>query len=585
MPQSPVSPNGPRWQLVLGFLCFLIALGACFYFWKFGEVLKSTGEEAEVSQPKIEPLTSRDGRLYDSAGNEVALFGVNFQTPVSWEYKFQYRAAGIPLEGAALNKLTDDHLQDLVALRATIVRAHLAPADFADAEGNLRPSPYLDALEHLLARCAEKGLRVYLTLINEQGPGHFPDSFMEGVKRDQWLVDEAFLAKSEVFIAALLNHKNPKTGRFLKDEPALSLLEPVNEPAYPKITESRKQAVANAVERLYQAIRSTGAKQPVIWNLNWPGMMWNHKDVFEAVAESRVEGVSFCLYPGQNDIPQTNFWDYPQDLSKNNYLPYLKKVLSHECELAWTLSERFRSKFKVVYEFETFFNQSAYMYPAMAALFRQMGVQVACMWHYRMLPPALLQGGSHYLNLYTTPRKALAFEAGSMVFQNTPLLTPGHFDSPTRMSGTHWFADAEKDLAVYDDGVTWISTNRVQEASGPHDGIKSISGWQQTPWISYEGTGAFHARAVDKGWELTLRPDVEFFRQAWEKPKQKGEPLCRLLTNVPHRLKLNLPGIPQNGIVLSDGTKEIAPAEAAAAVFDVVPGNYHVLRPTGFFSR
>ena len=46
-----------------------------------------------------------------------------------------------------------------------------------------------------------------------------------------------------------------------------------------------------------------------------------------------------------------------------------------------TLPE-YAGKAKTVYEFETFFNQSAYFYPIQAQYFRALGVQCASMWTY-----------------------------------------------------------------------------------------------------------------------------------------------------------------------------------------------------------
>ena len=48
----------------------------------------------------------------------------------------------------------------------------------------------------------------------------------------------------------------------------------------------------------------------------------------------------------------------------------------------WAISDDFIGKAKIVYEFETFFNQSAYIYPIQALYFRALGAQAANMWTY-----------------------------------------------------------------------------------------------------------------------------------------------------------------------------------------------------------
>src|SRR5208283_5724960 len=115
---------------------------------------------------------------------------------------------------------------------------------------------------------------------------------------------------------------------------------------------------------------------------------------------------------------------HPRDLSGTNYLPFIKSALKDYAQLRWVLGTRFSAKAKVVYEFETFFNQTTYLYPAMAAAFRSLGVQIAPMWRYCLLPAAQHAGGSHYLNLLCTPRKAISFKIASRVFADTPRLTP-----------------------------------------------------------------------------------------------------------------------------------------------------------------
>ena len=163
----------------------------------------------------------------------------------------------------------------------------------------------------------------------------------------------------ERYIQALLNHRNRYTGQAYRDEPAIAVFEVINEPRLPglrrrwpaiprtpriarrsttwcaargdpaNIRETyfpayRYELVRRVVDRLAKAIRDTGSRKPVVWNLNWPQMILAHEDVFQAVAESTVDAVSFCLYPGQRDVP-TPYWEHPMDLSGKNYLPYLRQ--------------------------------------------------------------------------------------------------------------------------------------------------------------------------------------------------------------------------------------------------------------------
>ena len=129
--------------------------------------------------------------------------------------------------------------------------------------------------------------------------------------------------------------------------------------------------------------------------------------------------VSFCCYPGQSDVANP-FWANPADLSGNNYLPYLQTCYRDYSYLRWMLGRRFEKKAKMAYEFESMYNHSAHLYPAMARLFRSLGAQIAPMWQYTLSPVAEYRGGSHYLNAYCTPRKAVSFRIASRVFAATP---------------------------------------------------------------------------------------------------------------------------------------------------------------------
>jgi hypothetical protein len=406
-----------------------------------------------VGRPKpLRPIVCRNGVLRYEDGGEVALWGVNLQTALSWEYNGRLKPSGVPLKAEALKRITEENLDQLELMETQVIRAHLLPADFTDGDGNLVDTVFLDVLDHLIAQCRQRGIYVYLTLVNDMETYYRPDSFMAGHQRQQWLFDGPFVDRMECYVQALLNHRNRYTGQAYRDEPAIALLEVINEPGYldypalvgdaknaayrrafdrwcaarqiheyqeTHFTAYRYELIRGVVNRLAKAIRETGSRKPVVWNLNWPGMITGHEDVFQAVADSTVDGVSFCLYPGQSDVP-SHYWDHPTDLSGRNYLPYLGRCYTDYDALRWLLGRRFAGKAKVTYEFETFFNQSSYLYPAMARLLRALGSQMAMMWQYTLSPPARYCGGSHYLNLETSPQKALSFRIASRVFGELP---------------------------------------------------------------------------------------------------------------------------------------------------------------------
>jgi hypothetical protein len=274
--------------------------------------------------------------------------------------------------------------------------------------------------------------------------------------RKIWLVDPDYVRKTERYVRNLVERENRYAWRKYKDEAAIAVFEIMNEPGYVDYAEMgteeayaplrqgfemwraskglsdnlnlyyplyRYEYVKEYVDRMCAAIRGAGAQKPIAWNLNWPHMIGGHEDVFQAVADSTVDVVSFCLYPGQEDVPSP-FWNHPTDLSGKNYLPFLRRHYDEYRRLRWLLGKRFAGKAKAVYEFETFYNQTSYLYPAMARLFRSLGAQIAHMWTYSLTPTAEYLGGSHHLNLYCTPQKAVSFIIAEAVFAESPRYAP-----------------------------------------------------------------------------------------------------------------------------------------------------------------
>lgn len=96
--------------------------------------------------------------VYDD-GTEVALWGVNLQTALYWEYLHRMKPCGIPLEPDALKRIVDQNLDELVRLNANVVRMHLLPSDFSDAEANLQDTIFLDVLDYRSLRCGRTRFR------------------------------------------------------------------------------------------------------------------------------------------------------------------------------------------------------------------------------------------------------------------------------------------------------------------------------------------------------------------------------------------------------------------------------------------
>lgn len=573
---------------------------------------------APVGRPEgLPPIHCRDGVLVYPDGSEVALWGVNFQTPLAWEYNGRLKPAGVPLETAALNGVTDSNLAELQILGADLIRIHLCPSDFTDAEGGLVQTPYLEALDHLLARSAELRIRVYLTLINDMNQRTCPDSFMNGRERESWFYDPGMLRKLERYLRALLTRVNPASGRAYKEEPALAAIEIANEPAYPTwpaglsgeenapLREAfdawrkgremdrwpeaalllwRSEALGGAIKQLVAAIRESGAGQPVFWNLNWPGMILGHEDIFQTVADSPVDGVSFCLYPGQQDVA-TPFWNHPVNLDAKNYLPFVREQGRDYSKLRWLLGKRFAGKAKAVYEFETFYTQNSHLYPAMARQMRALGVQMAPMWTYTLSPSAERHSGSHHLNLYCTPRKAVSFAIAGELFHATPRLRPyPEGDDLELIFENRCLVSFPRDLSVWQSGDTLMHSRPIGALpfAGDPANIRRILAVGRSPLIGTQSTGVYTVEASPDRIAIRIGPDAAFVRPPWQKapPRNSQEKSCALDWKAAQPFALQLPGwLPALGPVeIRNAANELVPCNGPGTglEFAGVPGTYAI---------
>ena len=371
-------------------------------------------------QSNFQQISVENGRLVFANGEEVNLWGFNFQSSLSWEHGARMHNQGVlmPLKAADLKDATNTSLNEVQRLGAELIRLHLMPADFTDREGNLVETIWLDALDHTMAEAEHRGLYVYMTFLNHLNHDgtQFPydqESFAARFPREDWMFKKEAIDSTRNCIRQLLNRRNPYTGRLYKEHESIAVVEPINEPAYvwyEKWKDHNADGTLEAFEQwsydntlrylnnMVSLIREEGLSVPVVWNCGWESLIKKHRSAYRAIADSEVDAVSFCFYPGQSDL-KVPFWENPEDLSDRNYLPYIEDCSANEDRLGWLRSERFKDKAKIVYEFETFCNQSAYMYPAMAEFYESVGAQIAAQWTYGLSAYAGYLGGSHVFNL------------------------------------------------------------------------------------------------------------------------------------------------------------------------------------------
>jgi hypothetical protein len=247
------------------------------------------------------------------------------------------------------------------------------------------------------------------------------------------------------------------------------------------------------------------------------------------------------------------------------------------------LGSRFAGKAKAVYEFETMYNHTAHLYPAMAALFRALGAQIAHMWTYSLTPTAEFLSGSHHLNLYCTPRKAVSFAAAAELFSRVPRHTPySPADEDDLVFGPA-AVSFRRDLALFCSETVFMHSGPVSEWCPlplRTDRVSTVFGVGSSPLLGYDGTGAYSMSVGRDAIDLLINPDAEFIRPPWD--RQTGpswERVCRLTDDRPHRIEVRVPGWDTIRVERVDGAEAIAvPAEPGKPAFRGTPGHYRIHR-------
>jgi hypothetical protein len=332
-----------------------------------------------------------------------------------------------------------------------------------------------------------------------------------------------------------------------------------------------------------ETVRAAGCPAPVVWNLNWPRMINGHEDIFQAAADSAVDGVSFCCYPGQSDVAHP-FWANPADLSTNNYLPYLRTCYRNYSYLRWMLGKRFEKKAKMAYEFESMYNHSAHLYPAMARLFRAVGAQIAPMWQYTLSPVAEYRAGSHYLNAYCTPRKALSFRIAGRVFATTPRYSPFELAAESDMAGPHWALSFDRDLSLWASDDMFLHSDDVDwNPLGVPGAPTIVAGCGESPLVTYSGTGLYVLEFGSDQAELLILPDIRYIYPPWQ--RRGPSPLtrvCELDAETTHTFELQLAGWTDGvEVVRLEGDHAIPlTIDGPGTRFRARPGQYRITRRT-----
>lgn len=411
-------------------------------------------------------------------GSEIALFGVNYYTPFTVDYE-GIAKLGLDHRGTIRHDVA--HFQQL---GLDVIRLHVFDRQISDETGNLLANEHLDLFDYLVGFAKQRGIYTVLTPI-AWWPYHVREQGFSSLYSMPEMVLDPDARKAQCnYLRQFMQHVNPYTKRAYSDEPAVVAIELINEPLYSR--ETTHDQILEYIEALAQAVRSTGAEQPIFYN-GWQGT----EDV---VGRSSIEGCTFGWYPSGlvsggclygNHLPAVD--DYPR-----MRLPCLAK------------------KAKIVYEFDAADVPGRVMYPAMARAFRSGGAQIATQFQYEPLPLGPYNYGwqTHYLNLVYTPGKAASFAIAAEVFRRLPRLAQfGKYPGNTTFGPCS--IDFSKDLSVLRTDQLFMHSNDTDERPADTDGLTRIVGCGSSPLVSYDGTGAYFLDQVSAGvWRLDVYPDA-----------------------------------------------------------------------------
>jgi hypothetical protein len=585
--------------------------------WPFPEaVMQSESQRAAPSpvgpQLPLRPLAVRDGILRYPDGKEVALWGVNYY-PQSWEQYESLRRLGVDPR-----RSIDEDLEDFVQTGINIIRIHVFDTEISDANGNLVLNDHLNVLDYLVAQCDRKGIYLMLTTMAWWiSPSAIPDSFSRNIPKEALSMWPATWPIQANYIRQFLTHTNPYTGRRLVDEPCLVLFEVLNEPAYftyrdvvsgqpnlpgettvdalsrgiDGIREAyrdlitgpewrnpvtfawfRYQTLHRYINTMIEAIRSTGAKQPIAYS----SFYVHEPEIAQAVADSHCDALTVGAYPGGlsnslNDNENLLGWVW-----NNGDAP----------DLLNALDARFAAKARLVYEFDAAcMIRQVIMYPYLGQFWRNLGVQVACQFQYDAKALAAYNWAwpPHYLNLWHTPEKMVSFLIGAEVFRRLPRgmnfeLPPDDEVFPPGAVSFHRNAA----LLCADDCYMQARPTDWRPMHLPEDPTHVMS-VGSCPYFEYEGNGVVDFKAAGNVATLQIYPDVERPPRALtgdpniDMVGTRDTPLT-VLREHEHPFHLRLPRW-DNAEVERFGEEMWTPVDGHPSSFTVTPGTYRFILP------
>jgi hypothetical protein len=480
---------------------------------------------------------------------EVQGFGVNYTVP----FAHAYRTAG--KLGVDLKKAIDNDVYHFSRLGFDLFRIHVWDTEISDAEGNLLENEHLELFDYLLNELKDRNINFVITPIAFWGNGWpEPDEETPGFSnkygKEKSLIDPEAIKAQENYLAQFLNHVNSYTGVAYKEEPNLIAFEISNEPHH----RGERAEVAEFINKMVAAMRSTGTKKPVFYNVS------HSIHLAEAYFDAEIQGGTFQWYPTSlgfgkelagNLLPNVNSYDIPFDsIIKKNHAA------------------------KLVYEFDAADVNKSYIYPALARSFREAGIQIATQFAYdpTFMAFANTEYNTHYMNLAYTPQKSLALMIASEVFHQIPM-NKNFGTYPENLKFGEFKVDYEKDLAELNSKEKFIYTNTTSAIPKSVNTLMQIAGFGDSEIVKYEGKGVYFLDKLETGvWRLEVMPDAILVGNPFG--KNSLEKKVAVINWKEWTMKLNLSDLGDNFSIKALNEGNSFSTETEVNSFKIYPGTY-----------
>jgi len=505
---------------------------------------------AAYSQKYTDPVRiDKNGRMLWKNSNQEAFFwGVNYTTPFAHAYRQIARL------GEDREKVIDADTYHLSRLGVNAYRIHVWDCEISDSIGNLLENEHLKLLDYLIYRFQQRGVYIFLTPIAYWGNGYpEPEEKLPGFsgkynKGNVYILPEA-IAAQERYLKQFVNHVNPYTGKAYKNDPMIVGFEVCNEPGHSKAAETTE-----FVKKMIAAIKSTGCKKPVFYNVT------QSVNLLEDFIKGGTDGVTFQWYPTglvAGHEQQGNFLHHV-----DNY------------DMPFKNEKYFANQARLVYEFDAADIGRSYMYPPIALSFKEAGMQWVTMFAYDPIALASCntEYQTHFLNLVYAPQKALGFKIAGELFRNPQFNRDRENEKkPFDMKGLKIsYTDDLSELSTNE--LFYYTNNTTTKPENPAS-LKSIAGYGTSSIVTYKGYGAYFLDKISDGvWRLEVMPDAVWVRDPFSRATPKIENVIIKWNKT--EMGVNLPDLGKSFSVTGINDGNSYSSAAAEGKFAITPGAY-----------